>query len=304
MSAAAAPPPPKPANQEIKIYSHSKLFYWWPVWLISFIMGFWSLMDGHKAAVVPSDSEVVPLGDGKAAVVPRGTMVIDKADVSYKEGAAEKPASKSARAVAVFEPDIKPAGASEELKLHMSSNKNLGVLFVIVLLLVIVITNVPMRGMWSVVIILSIVLLSIIFWLARINEKTIWEHIINFFHFLDVRINAAGYFVIGVVLFAIWLLNLLVFDRYIYVIFTPGQIKVCSEIGGGEQVYDTTGLSLEKQRSDLFRHILLGMGSGDLIVKTSGAQMHHWEFDNVLFIGTKVSAIEEMLKKKAVVATR
>ena len=84
-------------------------------------------------------------------------------------------------------------------------------------------------------------------------------------------------------------------------IFTPGQFKVCTEIGGGEKVYDTTGMTIEKQRSDLFRHWILGLGSGDLIVNTSGAQAHHFDLPNVLFIGRKVQQIEEMLRERAVV---
>ena len=58
----------------------------------------------------------------------------------------------------------------------------------------------------------------------------------------------------------IWLVTILVFDRQIYIVFTPGQMRVCTEIGGGEQLYDTTGLRLIKQRSDLFRHWILGPG--------------------------------------------
>ena len=75
-------------------------------------------------------------------------------------------------------------------------------------------------------------------------------------------------------------------------------------IGGGQQVYDAVGMTLEKHRSDLFRHSILGLGSGDLTVKTSGAQAHQFEMLNVLFIGKKVQEIEDMLKKKAVIESR
>jgi hypothetical protein len=87
-------------------------------------------------------------------------------------------------------------------------------------------------------------------------------------------------------------------------VFTPGQFKVRTEIGGGEQVYDAVGMTLQKQRSDLFRHWILGLGSGDLIVKTAGAQAHQFEMDNVLFITKKVQLIEEMLKRKTVVEAK
>jgi hypothetical protein len=113
-----------------------------------------------------------------------------------------------------------------------------------------------------------------------------------------------GYFLISGILFIVWLVTFIFFDRQVYMTFTPGQLKVSTEIGGGEKVYDAVGMTLEKQRSDLFRHWLLGLGSGDLVVRTSGAQAHQFDLPNVLFIGRKVAQIEQMMKKKTVVETR
>ena len=113
-----------------------------------------------------------------------------------------------------------------------------------------------------------------------------------------------GIIFVFVLLFVVWLITFLFFDRQVYMTFTPGQLKVSTEIGGGEKVYDAIGMTLEKQRSDLFRHWILGLGSGDLIVRTSGAQAHQFDLPNVLFIGSKVAMIEEMLKKKSVVETQ
>jgi hypothetical protein len=187
-------------------------------------------------------------------------------------------------------------------KLHMSKSSKYGVVWAIFLLLVIVITNVPLRGLWSVVIIVTVLLLSVIFALLTVNGRTVWDIIFEKFGFLDIRINAGGYIFISTILFGIWLVTLLVFDRYIYIIFTPGQFKACTVIGGGERVFDTQGMKLEKERSDLFRHWILGFGSGDLTVRTSGAGSEHIDLHNVLFIGRTVARIEEMMKRKAVVA--
>jgi hypothetical protein len=103
------------------------------------------------------------------------------------------------------------------------------------------------------------------------------------------------------VLFALWLVIMIVFDRQIYMVFTPGQVRVRQEIGDAEVTFDTTGMSVQKQRSDLFRHWILGLGSGDLIVKTSGANPQEIHMPNVLFVGSKVVRIEEMLAERAVV---
>jgi hypothetical protein len=114
----------------------------------------------------------------------------------------------------------------------------------------------------------------------------------------------AGYALISTVLFIIWLVTFTLFDQQLYMIFTPGQLKVRTEIGGGEKAFDTAGMTVEKQRSDLFRHWVLGLGSGDLIVNTSGANAHHFDLGNVLFVGRKVQQIEDMLREKAVVKGR
>ncbi len=98
-------------------------------------------------------------------------------------------------------------------------------------------------------------------------------------------------------LLGIWLVTFLFFDPQIYMLFTPKQLRVRQEIGGGEVAYDTTGMVIQKQRNDLFRHWVLGLGSGDLIVNTSGAAAHHFEMPNVLFVGYKLRQIEQMLRE-------
>jgi hypothetical protein len=74
-----------------------------------------------------------------------------------------------------------------------------------------------------------------------------------------------------------------------YMVFAPGQLRVHQEIGGGEVAYDTLGMVVVKRRSDLFRHWLLGFGSGDLLVKTAGANAQQFEMHNVLFVGNKLN---------------
>jgi hypothetical protein len=252
----------QPTQNEIRIVSHSNLFYWWPVWAVGFLMGFLTLIDPHRMVIVPSKTEVFRNAeqfDGRDVLVaPKGTHL-----PSY-----------------------------DEPHLHVATNKGYAVLYAIILLLVIVITNVPLRGLWSVVVIITIVLLSIIFQLAGW-----WEHILDALARLHIYINAGGYFMISLALFVIWLVTFVLFDPQIYMIFTPKQLRVRQEIGGGEMAYDTTGMVIQKQRNDLFRHWVLGLGSGDLIVNTSGATAHHLDMPNVLFVGYKLRQIEEMLRE-------
>src|SRR5579859_5371955 len=43
---------------EVVIYSHSNLFYWWPVWLLGFIMAGITWYEDHQMAVVPAGTVV------------------------------------------------------------------------------------------------------------------------------------------------------------------------------------------------------------------------------------------------------
>ena len=274
--------------QEIKIVSHSNLFYWWPVWGIGFVMALLTYFDGNRMAVVPAGTEAVRKARVEAEKKPGEKVTYTGRDVLVApEG---KP--------------LPPPGADlppDQPYLRVATNKSYGVLYAIVLLLCIVITNVPLRGLWSVVVIVMIVLLSVIFALAHYGDRSYWEHILDALGSMHIHINALGYLLISLALLVIWLVTFLLFDPQIYMVFTPGQLRVRQEIGGGESAYDTAGMVIQKQRNDLFRHWILGLGSGDLIVNTSGATAHHFDLPNVLFVGYKVRQIEQMLREKPVV---
>ena len=299
MSTTPTPPPAEqPAKQsqsarEILIIQHSTLFYWWPVWASGFIFFLLSQFSESRIAIVPKGSEVAKIAADKDV----------HADLA---GADEKGNSRNLKGkyVVIVEPDNVPGKTEEDKnkalapKLHIARSKNLGVLFCTILLLVIIITNVHLRGLWSVIVIMVIVFLSIIF--AILDW---WERILTGLSFLDVRINAAGYLTISLVLFVIWCLVFFLFDKQIYMVFTPGQLRVRTEIGEGETSYDTTGMTTEKLRSDLFRHWILGLGSGDLLVHTSGAQARDFAFHNVLRLGRRHREIEEMLRQRPVVTS-
>ena len=37
-----------PPVSELKVYSHSSLIYWWPVWAVGYLMAFLTYSFGHK----------------------------------------------------------------------------------------------------------------------------------------------------------------------------------------------------------------------------------------------------------------
>src|SRR5262249_8900597 len=131
-----------------------------------------------------------------------------------------------------------------------------------------------------------------------------WDYVFRFMDHSHIYINAFGYLAISVPLFVLWLLAVLIFDRQHYMIFAPGQLRVCQEIGSGEGAYDTGGMGGGKPGSDLFRHWILGLGSGDLVVRTAGATPQQFLMPNVLFVGSKLQAIQQMLQQREVVRGR
>ena len=149
----------------------------------------------------------------------------------------------------------------------------------------------PLRGLWSFLVIILVVVLALVFALLDV-----WDKVFEMLGNLHIHINMAGYMTIGVITFVLWALATFFFDRRSYVIFTPGQIRVCEHIGASVQAYSTAGVSLEKQRDDLFRHYIFGLGSGDLIVKMTGGDRREVRMPNVLFLGWQMSKVENILR--------
>jgi hypothetical protein len=174
-----------------------------------------------------------------------------------------------------------PATAKpREPTLRVVSRSGYGVVFIVGVLFVIFITNVPIRGLWSVIVILTLLLLTILLALAGW-----WDDILEAAAHSHVYMNGFGHLAISLPLLVLWLVAVLFFDRRMYMVFSPGQLLVCQEIGSGEVAHDTVGMVVAKRRSDLFRHWLLGFGSGDLLVKTAGAHAQQFEMHNVLLSG-------------------
>src|SRR5437899_2699928 len=265
---AAAPP------AEIRVFGHTNLFYWWPVWLIGFVMAALTYMDGHMMAVVPEGTVVEKGKEIPGVSGPRDVLVA--------------PAGQSL-------PPQPKADAEQQPHLRVAASNNYGVIFVGTILLVAVVTNITVRGLASVVAIAAM----IIVWLA-LAQLHLWDDLLRWFAGLDVRLNAGGYLAIAMPLLAIWLFAVFVYDHYTYLIVSRGQVRIRQAIGEGEIAVDTSAMVQEKRRNDFFRHWLLGLGAGDLHVKTGGAGNLDIELANVLMIGTKIRKIEHMIREKEV----
>lgn len=62
---------PTAAKQELKVYMHSPLLYWWPVWAGGFVMALWTWLDNHHMILVPEHTAV----EGNTVVAPPGTAL-------------------------------------------------------------------------------------------------------------------------------------------------------------------------------------------------------------------------------------
>ena len=178
-------------------------------------------------------------------------------------------------------------GSDSEL-FHPSSN--LGVVFFLVLFLVILVTNVAVRGLASGVVILAILLGTV-----TLAYFDLWDSILAWVGHLRIHLNFAAYFWFSTLLFLAWALSFFVFDRMTFWEIKPGQITQDFVFGSGSRSFDTEGMVIEKYRGDLFRHWLLGLGAGDLHIRTAGPTSERIDIPNVLFIGTKINTIQEMI---------
>src|SRR5204862_3382492 len=139
-----------PGEQEplqLRVYSHSNLYYWWPVWAVGFLMAALTYFDGSRVEIT---------------------------------------------------------GQHEWL----ARSSDLGVIYFVVLFLVIIITNVSVRGMASGMVILAIMLTTVL--LAYFN---MWDTILGWFGHLKIHMNLGAYFWFSLLLFIVWVLTVFVFDR-------------------------------------------------------------------------------------------
>jgi hypothetical protein len=188
-------------------------------------------------------------------------------------------------------------GADPTFKARVSQKPWMGPVFCVVLLLTVVITNVPLRGLWSFLVLLLFVVIALI--ISLIPQG--WDDLLKAIGNLHIYINMAGYLFIALAVLLLWVVSVFVFDQRTYMRVTPGQIQVCEHVGASIRNFDTTGLSFEKQRDDLFRHWLLGFFSGDLIVRTAGAEQETIRLPNVLWISWRLEEVQQLLREKATV---
>ena len=172
-------------------------------------------------------------------------------------------------------------------------SRNLGVIYTLLFLLLIVITSTNVRGMRAAFIIGGLSFITLLF--AYLGW---WEEILGFLGRESIYMNRGFYLFSSTVLCVIWLFTVFVIDHLSFWRFRPGQIT--HEYLGGivDKSYDTDNMILVKRQDDLFRHWVIGLGSGDLHMQTMGGRGVEENVANVLFVIGKMSKIQRLIATK------
>lgn len=217
---------------QVIVYGHSALFYWWPLWVLGYLM----------ALLTSLNADRVTIGDK----------------------------------VEMFHP-----------------SRNLGVIYTFLLLLLIVVTSTNVRGMRAALVILGLCFMALL--CAYLGW---WEAILRVLGCEYIYMNRGFYFFSSTLLCAAWLITVFLVDHLSFWRFRPGQIT--HEYLGGivDKSYDTDNMILQKRQDDLFRHWIIGLGSGDLNIQTMGGRGIEANVSNVLFVIGKMSKIERLIATK------
>ena len=217
---------------ELRIYSRSTVFFWWPVWATGYIL----------AGITAIGGQTLTLSNGA--------------------------------------------------KIMVHPNAGLGLIFIVILTLVMMFTNVKLRGIYSVVLLLAIAFVTVLFgWVGW------WDRIFAFIPQLTIYMNLGFYLTFSTILFGIWAVRFLFFDRLVFRRLRPGQLTEEHWIGGGEQSYDTRGMLFEQRSNDFFRHVV-GLGAADLLLITTGARKQEIDIPNVLFADRKIKTMQRLIAIK------
>src|SRR5262245_37071100 len=220
------------AEPEVIIYGHSWLLYWWPVWVVGYLMAL----------------------------------------------------------LTWFHPVQLQLGRTQVL---FSSRTSLGVIFCLMLLVTILITNTKMRGLVSLVVVVCVGFLALLF--AYLDW---WPTILTWFGNQAVYMDMTFYLFFSTGLLLIWLLVVGIFDHLSFWRIRTGQVTHEYVLGAVESSYDTDNMVFTKQQADVFRNWILGLGSGDLQMQTMGGRGIVAKVSNVLFLNTRMAQIQRLIAAK------
>jgi hypothetical protein len=172
-------------------------------------------------------------------------------------------------------------------------SRNLGVIYTMLLLLLVLVTSTAIKGMKAALMIAALAFVALLF--AHLNW---WDAILVWVGDQSISMSFGFYLFSSSLLFLAWLISVFGIDHLSFWRFRPGQIT--HEYLGGvvDKSYDTDNMILSKRQDDLFRHWVIGLGSGDLHMQTMGGRGVEMNVANVLFIIGRISKIQRLVATK------
>ena len=171
---------------------------------------------------------------------------------------------------------------------------DLGLIYTLLLLVLIVVTSTKVKGMKAALGIAGLAFVAVLF--AYLGW---WHGILGWLGHRSIALSLGFYLFSSSLLCLVWLISVLVIDHMSFWRFRPGQVT--HEFLGGivDQSYDTDNMTiLLNRQDDFFRHWLIGLGSGDLHMRTMGGQGKEMNVMNVLFVGGKMTEIQRLIATK------
>ena len=189
---------------------------------------------------------------------------------------------------------IKELAASGKKEILFYPSPWLGISFIALMLFVVVFTNVRARGVYSFVLLL---IAGGLFWgamyLPGIDTALGWLSLVR------VHLNLAFYLAFSFLLMMIWFFVIIFVDRFSWWRFSPGQVIEEHRIGQATgHAYNTEGMIIRRLPDDLFRHRVLGFGTGDFVVKPANGES--FEIHNVPGANRIQRALEHMIATRSV----
>jgi hypothetical protein len=170
----------------------------------------------------------------------------------------------------------------------------LGISFIGVVLFVIIFTNVRARGVYSLMLLL---LVAAVVWAVRQIPGI--ETAVGWVGLLRVHLNLAFYLTFSGLLLLIWLFVTFLIDHFTWWRFSPGQVIEEHRVGQATgHAFNTEGMIIRRLPDDLFRHRLMGFGTGDFVIKP--ATEDAFEIHNVWRANKKQRLLEDTIATRHV----
>ncbi len=172
-------------------------------------------------------------------------------------------------------------------------SQNLGVVYALLMLMLIAITSARVRGMKGALIIAGLAFLTLLF--VHMNW---WDPILDYLGHLSIYLSLGFYLFSSSLLCIAWFITVFFIDHMSFWRFRPGQVT--HEYLGGivDKSWDTDNMIFSKRQDDLFRHWVIGLGSGDLLMQTMGGRGESSNVQNVLLVIGKISRIQRLIATK------